>query len=81
MVRKKEVIFLKDSTHGLTAGLGAGPNTRSLESLLWVLVCRCSTAHHPSEGRLGLPSHKNSTRNRAGCHLCDSILGQAACSW
>lgn len=62
--KNKEVIFLKDSNHGLAAGLGAGPNTRSLESLLWVLVataaqtptarprggsdCRCTKLHEGS---------------------------------
>lgn len=46
--KKKEAISLKDSKPWSGSRMGAGPNTCSLESLLWVLVAAAAAAQTPT---------------------------------
>lgn len=70
------MISLKDSDHDFGGGIGR--RAQHLHSNPYYGSCVClfinqfANAHtHPR--RFGLPSHKGSTTDRAGCHLCDSF--------
>lgn len=86
MVKKKEMISLKDSKPWFDSGIGGraqhpqfGILTMGLGLPLQLRLT--PTAQPERGGGSDCRRTKGSTRDRAGCHLYDSILGQAACSW